>query len=70
MIYAKVTPGTLVMKEIMHQSILKAHKGGILHSHKDGNQSPVLQHEWHIDNAPTMQEVLKPRATIRHKQEK
>lgn len=58
MIYARVTSRLETIKELMHQSVLKAHRNGILGSHRDGGQSPVVQHEWHIDHAPTLQEVL------------
>jgi hypothetical protein len=43
------------------QTLLKQHPEGVIGIHHDGTNITVSQHEWHIDHAPTVEEVLKRR---------
>ena len=45
-------------RERMRLSVLRKYPGGLIGSHNDGTDIVVHQQEWHIDHAPTMEEVL------------
>jgi hypothetical protein len=49
------------MQERSWQMALARHAGGVIGTHTDGGKMPVAQHEWHLDHAPSLQDVLKRR---------
>jgi len=47
------------LRERMRLATLRKYPGGVVGTHSDNGEMPVHQHEWHIDHAPTLEEVLK-----------
>jgi len=48
-----------VLVEHKRQAVLKVNPRGVVGTYRDDGQPPVTQTEWHIDHAPTLEEVLK-----------
>jgi hypothetical protein len=49
------------MQERSWQMMLGRHPGGVIGTHTDGGKMPVAQHKWHLDHAPSLQDVLNRR---------